>query len=162
MADQSPDNLFADLPTALPEELIEVLAENQHVRIERIVSTGHTSPEGYWYDQDEAEWVVVLKELIRQFNGSKDGYDDVNFTPPYLSKIKARALTIHGDRDASISVSIAFDIFQSIPNSHLWVIPNGSHWPIGDCHQADERMTAIGRRCHSALPRTTCPWGKHS
>ena len=54
-------NLFTDLPTTLPEELVEVLAENQHVRIERIVSTGHASPEGFWYDQDEAEWVVVLK-----------------------------------------------------------------------------------------------------
>jgi cupin 2 domain-containing protein len=54
-------NLFADLPAALPEELVEVLAEDQHVRIERIVSTGHASPEGFWYDQDETEWVVVLK-----------------------------------------------------------------------------------------------------
>lgn len=54
-------NLFADLPTALPEELVEVLAENPHIRIERIVSTGHSSPESFWYDQDEHEWVVVLK-----------------------------------------------------------------------------------------------------
>ena len=54
-------NIFADLPTDLPEELVEVLAENKHVRIERIVSTGHASPDGFWYDQDENEWVVVLK-----------------------------------------------------------------------------------------------------
>lgn len=54
-------NLFADLPDSLPEELTEVLAEHQHIRIERIVSTGHASPEGFWYDQDEHEWVVVLK-----------------------------------------------------------------------------------------------------
>jgi len=54
-------NLFADLPTTLPEELVEVLAENQHVRIERIVSTGQSSPESLWYDQDDHEWVVVLK-----------------------------------------------------------------------------------------------------
>lgn len=54
-------NLFTDLPTALPEELVTILAENQHVRIERIVSTGHASPEGFWYDQGEHEWVVVLK-----------------------------------------------------------------------------------------------------
>jgi cupin 2 domain-containing protein len=54
-------NLLQDLPTALAEELVDVLAENQHVRIERIVSTGHRSPEGFWYDQDEHEWVVVLK-----------------------------------------------------------------------------------------------------
>lgn len=54
-------NLFTDLPSTFPEELVEVLAKNQHVHIERIVSTGHASPEGFWYDQDEAEWVVVLK-----------------------------------------------------------------------------------------------------
>ena len=53
-------NLFADLPTALPEELVEILAEGRGVRVERIVSTGHRSPEGFWYDQSEHEWVVVL------------------------------------------------------------------------------------------------------
>jgi cupin 2 domain-containing protein len=52
-------NLFADIPESLPEELTEVLAEHQHIRIERVVSTGHASPEGFWYDQDEHEWVVV-------------------------------------------------------------------------------------------------------
>ena len=54
-------NLFADLPVSLPEELTEVLAENERIRIERIVSTGHASPKGYWYDQEEHEWVIVLK-----------------------------------------------------------------------------------------------------
>ncbi len=61
------NNLFTDLPTTLPEELVEVLAENQHVRIERIVSTGHASPEGFWYDRAEAEWVVVLKGEAKLF-----------------------------------------------------------------------------------------------
>lgn len=54
-------NLFADLPTDLSEELVDVLAEGRNVRIERIVSTGHVSPPGFWYEQDEAEWVAVLK-----------------------------------------------------------------------------------------------------
>jgi cupin 2 domain-containing protein len=54
-------NLFADLPQHLPEELIEILAMSQHVRIERIVSTGQSSPEEFWYDQPEHEWVVVLQ-----------------------------------------------------------------------------------------------------
>lgn len=54
-------NLFADLPIDLPEELVDILADGKHVRIERIVSRGHASPDGFWYDQDEAEWVVVLK-----------------------------------------------------------------------------------------------------
>jgi cupin 2 domain-containing protein len=45
----------------LPEELVEALAAGKHVRIERIVSTGHASPEGFWYDQKKSEWLVVLK-----------------------------------------------------------------------------------------------------
>jgi cupin 2 domain-containing protein len=61
MSDQLSDNLFADLLTTLREELVTILAENRHVRIERIASTGHASPEGFWYDQVEHEWVVVLK-----------------------------------------------------------------------------------------------------
>jgi len=55
------NNLFSPLPTDLPEELTEVLAESNSIRIERIVSHSHASPEGFWYDQNENEWVVVLK-----------------------------------------------------------------------------------------------------
>ena len=67
------NNLFTNLPTDLPKELVEVLAENKHVRIERIVSTGHTSPEGFWYDQEDAEWVVVLKgEAKLHFEGDDE------------------------------------------------------------------------------------------
>lgn len=53
-------NLFANLPDRLPAELFEPLVGAPNVRIERIVSTGQASPPGYWYDQDWAEWVVVL------------------------------------------------------------------------------------------------------
>lgn len=63
-------NVFDHLPESIPEELVEVLAANQHVRIERIVSHGHFSPEGFWYDQDENEWVIVLKGAARlRFEG---------------------------------------------------------------------------------------------
>jgi cupin 2 domain-containing protein len=55
------ENLLVDLPNKLPEELAETLIENRHVRIERIVSHGHASPEGFRYDQDQHEWVCVLK-----------------------------------------------------------------------------------------------------
>lgn len=54
-------NLFSDLPAALSEEQIEVLATGASARIERIVSTGQSSREGFWYDQDQDEWVVVLR-----------------------------------------------------------------------------------------------------
>ena len=54
-------NLFDSLPTRLDEELVTELLEHQHVRIERIVSRGHRSPERGWYNQDEHEWVVLIE-----------------------------------------------------------------------------------------------------
>jgi cupin 2 domain-containing protein len=56
-----PLNLFDDLPRQLPEEVITKLLEAGDVWIERIVSQGHVSPPEFWYDQDQPEWVVVLK-----------------------------------------------------------------------------------------------------
>lgn len=53
-------NLFRDIPSTLTEELFTVLAESRSVKIERIVSDGHASPEGFWYDQAQHEWVLLL------------------------------------------------------------------------------------------------------
>lgn len=53
-------NLFADLPVSAPDEIVGLLAAGRGVRIERIVSTGQASPPGFWYDQPQAEWVVLL------------------------------------------------------------------------------------------------------
>ncbi|MCG9893023.1 MAG: cupin domain-containing protein [Thermosynechococcaceae cyanobacterium MS004] len=54
-------NLFA-LPSPLPAvEETEILAVGKGVRIERILSTGQTTPVGEWYDQEEDEWVTLLQ-----------------------------------------------------------------------------------------------------
>ncbi len=53
-------NLSQNLPRQLPEEVIQSLIDTPHVRIERIISHGHSSPPGFWYDQTRAEFVVVL------------------------------------------------------------------------------------------------------
>ncbi|MGR5065434.1 cupin [Photobacterium sp. DNB22_13_2] len=55
------DNLFAAIPSSLPDELFEELVKTDAIRVERIVSRGHVTPEGDWYDQDECEWVMVMK-----------------------------------------------------------------------------------------------------
>ncbi len=51
----TPANLLADLPRQLPDELFTTLLEADTLRIERIMSHGHASPEGFWYDQDRHE-----------------------------------------------------------------------------------------------------------
>ena len=53
-------NLFDQVPEGLPEELFTLLAESDGVKIERIVSDGHASPAGFWYDQEQSEWVLLV------------------------------------------------------------------------------------------------------
>ena len=54
-------NLLSPLPVPGGDETIEVLLTADGVRVERIVSHGHASPAGFWYDQQVAEWVLVLR-----------------------------------------------------------------------------------------------------
>ena len=60
---RTPDagRLFATLPARRQaRELETALLALPGLRIERIVSTGQSSPPGFWYDQSEGEWVVLL------------------------------------------------------------------------------------------------------
>jgi len=59
------NNLFSNIPDDLPDELLETVLDTGSVRVERIVSHGHASPESFWYDQEQHEWVVVLTGAAR-------------------------------------------------------------------------------------------------
>ena len=48
-----------------------------------------------------------IRDLWTQGRGLKDSYDDMNFTPPLLSTIRARTLIVHGDRDPIYPVRLA-------------------------------------------------------
>jgi cupin 2 domain-containing protein len=73
------DNLFANLPELFGSEQALSLFENPFVKIERIFSESYSSPPGFWYDQDEEEWVIVVRgeatlefeegELVRMREG---------------------------------------------------------------------------------------------
>jgi len=71
-----------------------------------------------------------IQQLFAMARGLADSYDDVNFTPPYLSTIAARTLIVFGDRDPLYPVAIALEMHQSIPRSYLWIVPNGAHGPV--------------------------------
>ena len=57
--------LLHALPDARLAEVFDTLAAAGPVRIERIVSHGQVSPEGFWYDQAQAEWVMVVQGAAR-------------------------------------------------------------------------------------------------
>jgi cupin 2 domain-containing protein len=54
-------NLFTEAPAGVPGEDALTLLENRHVKISRIVSHSYSNPEGFWYDQTDDEWVIVLR-----------------------------------------------------------------------------------------------------
>ena len=70
-------NLFSNLPAPTPEESFQLLLKGSKFRMERIVSNGHASPEGFWYQQVEAEWVVVIQGHARLRLGDESTHDMV-------------------------------------------------------------------------------------
>ena len=69
-------NIYSDIPGDCPDELLQTVLRAESVRIERIVSHGHISPEGFWYDQEQAEWVAVLMGAARlRFEGDEDAME---------------------------------------------------------------------------------------
>ena len=67
-----PPNLLADLPASLPNELFQTFLQTPGLRIERIISLGHASPAGFWYDQETHEWVMLLTGAARvRFDGEE-------------------------------------------------------------------------------------------
>ncbi len=91
-------------------------------------------------NRSEAEWQQMrqshkhgdeqIRKLWTQMNALKDSYDDMNFTPSYLSTVEARTLIVHGDRDPLYPVNLAMEMYAAIPRSYLWIVPNGGHGPI--------------------------------
>ena len=65
MAAMPTRNIFDDIPEQFADELSHELLKGSQFRVERIVSRGQHSPAGFWYDQQEHEWVLLLKGAAR-------------------------------------------------------------------------------------------------
>ena len=71
-----------------------------------------------------------IKAILASTKSFLTSYDDLNFTPPLLSTIKARAFIIQGDRDPLYPVELSVEMFKAIPNSRLRIVPNAGHGPV--------------------------------
>jgi pimeloyl-ACP methyl ester carboxylesterase len=89
----------------------------------------------------------------KQFWNFRNLYGDPSFTPDVLSTIKAKALIIHGDNDPIAPVSNAWEMYQNIPQAHLWIVPNGGHIP----HVGPGNQEEFIRRVQEFLRNA---WGK--
>ncbi|MBI1813978.1 MAG: alpha/beta hydrolase [Deltaproteobacteria bacterium] len=104
-------------------------------------------------NRTDEEWRVMrqrhyhgdeqIRALWKQAHAFKDSYEDMNFTPPLLSRISARTLIVHGDRDPLYPVRMAMELHAAIARSHLWIVPNGGHGPIFGNQSAPFVETAL-------------------
>ena len=139
MATEQPERVEAmiviGVGTYLPKECRDIL---RGTNADNLSDAGWESLRA-WHRHGDAqiralyEWVASLAE----------SYNDMTFTPPFLSTIKARTLVVHGDRDYCFPASMAWDIYSAIPEAYLWVVPNGDHVPIRGPHAAPFTRVAI-------------------
>jgi len=78
------------------------------------------------------EQIIAMMEWMKI---AADDYESTAFTPPYLATIKANTLIVHGERDRRVPVSIALEMYEAIPKSLLWIVPNGGHVPIRNFYE---------------------------
>lgn len=70
---QDVQNILADIPAQLPQELFTSLLSNEQFEIKRIVSRGHANAKDEWYDQAHDEWLILIQgEATLEFAGQAD------------------------------------------------------------------------------------------
>jgi len=97
-----------------PKQMREKISQVTEERIERLSQWHHLGD-----DQ--------ISLLIKNVHEMLVSYDDVNFTKPLLSTIQAKTLIMLGDRDPYYPVEMATILYDSIPDSYLWIVPNAGH-----------------------------------
>jgi cupin 2 domain-containing protein len=71
-------NIFENIQPTSDKELIDVLFQNTNIVIERIVSYGFPTPDGFWYNQEKNEWLILLT-----------GEAEIEFKDDKLTQLKA-------------------------------------------------------------------------
>ncbi len=94
-----------------------------------------------WCRQNHIYGEDQVRKLYEQFKFQNYSSDEI--TKPYLSTIQAKTLIIHGDRDNFFPVDVALYMFEAIPDSYLWVIPNAGHALVLGDHADDIKRVAL-------------------
>lgn len=66
-------SIFSDIIPSDNEEFLKIV-EKPNIKIERIVSSGQSTPEGFWYNQKQHEFVIIIQgNAVLEF----EEFDDV-------------------------------------------------------------------------------------
>lgn len=92
-------NIFDNINRDAPDEIFETILQTENVRIERIVSTGQNSPDDFWYDQDENEWILILqgRAALRFKDESEDRVLEVGDYVHIAAQVRHRVIWTSAD-----------------------------------------------------------------
>ena len=148
MATQQPERIHAMVVVSatmyFPEQARKIMSQ---------VPAAADQPASEWETMGKRhklgdEQIAALWDWVR---GMKDSYEDMNFTPPHLSIIKASTLIVYGDRDPLYPVEMAVEMYRAIPQSALWVVPDGGHGPVFFDASVRFAETALGVADRAAI-----------
>ena len=60
-------NLFSNIPEEVPNEIFENLLLRPPLRVQKIISAGHSTPPGEWYESTTDEWVILISGGAKLF-----------------------------------------------------------------------------------------------
>jgi len=108
-----------------PQPLRDAAAQFTRASLERLSSTDREALRARHVYGDEQ--IGRLYDMVRSFATS---HDDMAFTAAALGTITARTLIVHGECDPYYPTEMALELSHGIPNSTLWLVPDGPHGPV--------------------------------
>ena len=107
--------------------------------------SGRDNPlaEEFKFKNLDADYLNHLRQLhshgddqIKAMFNPKLDYE-VKLTEEELCNITTRTLVIHGDRDEIIGIDTPFELYKSLPNASLWIVPSAGHIPVSGKNQSE-------------------------
>jgi pimeloyl-ACP methyl ester carboxylesterase len=124
-------SIILHLATLRPDLVKRAVVIGGHIyypkQVREIVSKWNKNPDADLISRHGKEKATLL---LKQFIYFSQLYGDPAFTPDILSTIRAKTLIIHGDNDHLAPISNALGMYENIPGSYLWIVPNGGHFPL--------------------------------
>lgn len=126
------------------EAIVPVSAQLQYSAQTREFIRTNAKPDAYYqFNELEQQHGKVKGKLVaQQFYHFHELQGDPSITKGQLGTIKARSLIVHGDNDF-VPVTEAWEMFENIPNAHLWIVPNGWHMPHVGANEGEFRKKTL-------------------
>lgn len=150
-------NILLHMATQQPERIAAMV----HVSGGTHFSEEVRSALSHWQAPSEEDWTAMRRRhshgdrQIEALFGSvmtDESLADLHFTADTLRTVSASTLVVGGDRDRVYPVEMAVDLYRSIPDAQLWIVPDGPHNPAYDREEAFTELAMQFVR-HNPKPR---------